>query len=259
MVLDRSRWYYPGPGLRGERVAVDRCAWHEPMPPSLVDRPLGTGDVLLMLFHDPVVIDRVPAAAMSLRCWPRGAGHHYGSTDGEWRHSWVHCSGELAERLAQRMPLVLGPEDPEPIARHLRQLVRSAAVDRDPALAELALRAVLRCVEGLHEQRDPIPAAWLELRRWLEAHAHEEHALPALAARVGLAKSQFSQRFKRYFGAAPLAYIQELRLERARWLLRDRNRPIAQVAREVGYGDLGYFGRLIKRRYGRPPSGLRGG
>ena len=259
MVLDRSQWYYPGPGLVGERVCIHRCAWAEPMAASVVDRPEGTGDVLLMYFHEPVAIDRVDHPAGSLRCWPAGAGHHYGSLAGEWRHSWVHCSGALAQRLVQRLDAVATPEDPEPLERHLRQLARSAAVDRDGELAELHLRALLRCVERLGEDRADIPPAWHELRTWLERHAHEDHALDDLAARVDLGRSRFCERFKDLFGAPPLTFVQELRLERARWLLRDRNRRIADIAHEVGYTDVGYFGRLVRRRFGASPSDLRGG
>jgi len=114
MVLQDSRWYYPGPSLVGERVRIHRCAWAEPMVPSIVDRTEGTGDVLLMYFHDPVVIDRADRPAASLRCWAEGDGHRYGNLAGPWRHSWVHCSGELADRLARRLPAVLQPPEPEP-------------------------------------------------------------------------------------------------------------------------------------------------
>lgn len=259
MVLAHSSWLYLGPGLVGERVTIHRCAWIEPMEPSIVDRPEGTGDVLLMYYHDPVVIDHQRHPAGSLRCWPDGAGHRYGDLEREWRHSWIHCSGMLADRLAECLSGVLTPAEPEPVERHLRQLMRSAAVDRDPELAELALRGLLRCLERERDDADEIPPEWLELRRWLEQHAHEDHPLEAIAARVGLAKSRFCERFKATFGSPPLAFVQELRLDRARWLLRDRNRRIADVAHEVGYADVGYFGRLVRRRYGASPSALRGG
>jgi transcriptional regulator GlxA family with amidase domain len=48
-----------------------------------------------------------------------------------------------------------------------------------------------------------------------------------------------------------------LRLDRARVLLSDRNRRIADVAAEVGWHDAPHFCRLFRRRCGVTPGSLR--
>lgn len=55
-------------------------------------------------------------------------------------------------------------------------------------------------------------------------------------------------------------HVLERRLERAAALLRDPRRAhckIAELAAEVGFGDLSYFNRAFRRRYGATPSDIR--
>ena len=55
-------------------------------------------------------------------------------------------------------------------------------------------------------------------------------------------------------------HVLERRLDKAAGLLRDprsRNRKIADVAAEAGFGDLSHFNRAFRRRYGTTPSDVR--
>jgi AraC-like DNA-binding protein len=55
-------------------------------------------------------------------------------------------------------------------------------------------------------------------------------------------------------------FVLERRLERARHLLGSHEhmtKSISEVAYEVGFGDLSYFNRCFRKRYGLTPSGLR--
>jgi transcriptional regulator GlxA family with amidase domain len=147
--------------------------------------------------------------------------------------------------------------DPEAPLRHLEHLVRSASFDRDAELCACAFRGLRRSLELQTDRGPQLPVVWRELRRWMEQHSHEELQLDELAARVELGRSRFCQCFQAFFGQPPMHFVQELRLERARWLLRDHERSVAGIAREVGYADVAYFSRLMRRRFGEPPSRLR--
>ena len=57
-------------------------------------------------------------------------------------------------------------------------------------------------------------------------------------------------------------YVRGRRLERARRRLvdpRDTSRPIGAIAFECGFGDLSYFNRCFRARFGTTPSAIRGG
>ncbi len=69
----------------------------EAMNRGVVDRPAGTGDWMLVYFHDSVCIGtntgiaRYPAN--SLIIWTDTNGHYYGNPDNKWTHSWIHVQG----------------------------------------------------------------------------------------------------------------------------------------------------------------------
>ena len=47
------------------------------------------------------------------------------------------------------------------------------------------------------------------------------------------------------------------RLRNAIEFLRDTSQPVTDIAFDVGFGDLSYFNRTFRRRYGMTPSDLR--
>jgi AraC-like DNA-binding protein len=75
----------------------------------------------------------------------------------------------------------------------------------------------------------------------------------ALARANGLSYSSLRQQFRRQFGLAPAHYVTRLRCERARTLLAETERPIKQVAAEVGIPDPFTFSRTFKRTVGLSP------
>jgi AraC-like DNA-binding protein len=46
-------------------------------------------------------------------------------------------------------------------------------------------------------------------------------------------------------------------MRQAEYLLRNSTLPIKLIAQECGIPDLHYFNKLVKGRFGRPPSRLR--
>ena len=81
--------------------------------------------------------------------------------------------------------------------------------------------------------------------------------VPALAAIAHLSPSRFSRVFKDTFGETPHRYLQRRRVERAMTLLRQTERPVTQVAWDVGFASLGTFSRTFSSIVGCAPSEFR--
>jgi len=79
----------------------------------------------------------------------------------------------------------------------------------------------------------------------------------SLARQAGASRSRFAQIFRDRVGLAPLAYLTDWRLQKARRLLVDTGLSVDEVAARVGYRSLPSFSRLFKRRYGVGPGGWR--
>jgi AraC-like DNA-binding protein len=80
-----------------------------------------------------------------------------------------------------------------------------------------------------------------------------------IAARFGITP-RYLRMLLEVTGRSFTEHLLERRLERAAALLRDpahRRRRIAEIASACGFGDLSYFNRVFRRRYGATPSETR--
>ncbi|NGN69517.1 AraC family transcriptional regulator [Streptomyces sp. A7024] len=96
--------------------------------------------------------------------------------------------------------------------------------------------------------------------RALEAmHTHPERpwTIESLGAHVGLSRAAFARRFTGLVGQAPLAYLTWWRMSLAARLLRDTDAPVADVARQAGYGSEFAFAGAFKREYRTTPARYR--
>jgi len=73
----------------------------------------------------------------------------------------------------------------------------------------------------------------------------------------GLASRTFQRRFRVATGYTPIAYVQQVRVERAKRMLETTDQPIEAVGWAVGYEDPASFRRLFKRLAGIPPGAYR--
>ncbi len=77
--------------------------------------------------------------------------------------------------------------------------------------------------------------------------------LEKLAARVGSSPRNLSRRFHRSLGMSMGVYLRELRLERARSLLREEGSKVEDVARACGFSDSRQLRNLYQRHFGHSP------
>lgn len=78
-----------------------------------------------------------------------------------------------------------------------------------------------------------------------------------LAGHVSLSPGYFSMAFKKYTGLSPIQYLNKIRLDRAKQLLKGTRLSIGQIAGEVGFADSFYFTRLFTRETGISPRDYR--
>ncbi|ALJ05807.1 hypothetical protein APS56_12015 [Pseudalgibacter alginicilyticus] len=77
-----------------------------------------------------------------------------------------------------------------------------------------------------------------------------------LAALVGTNRHKLNRNFRRVHNEPVFSYFTRLRMEKARCMLRQKDRNISEVAYEVGYKNPQHFTSAFKRFYGYVPSSL---
>jgi YesN/AraC family two-component response regulator len=85
----------------------------------------------------------------------------------------------------------------------------------------------------------------------------EELHLPEVAHRVNMSRSYFSRCFHDLVGKTFNDYVRELRVERAKSLLKTTSRNIGWVAAQSGYPNEKYFGKVFRELTGVLPSEFR--
>ncbi len=78
-----------------------------------------------------------------------------------------------------------------------------------------------------------------------------------IAKAVYLSPNYFSSVFKEATGKSFKAYLTELRMSEARSQLADPDKPIKEIARNVGFEDYNYFNKVFKAAFGAPPASFR--
>jgi AraC family transcriptional regulator, regulatory protein of adaptative response / methylphosphotriester-DNA alkyltransferase methyltransferase len=122
------------------------------------------------------------------------------------------------------------------------------------ALAE-GFRPCKRCrPDGVN-----LPAEeWImQIRIWIDHNYNENITLRQLAELFHGSPFHLQRLFKRVIGMTPTEYIQKLRLEKAMILLVTDEKPIVEIAEEVGFRGAPYFITLFKRKHGCTPAAFR--
>jgi transcriptional regulator GlxA family with amidase domain len=138
-------------------------------------------------------------------------------------------------------------------------LIRKAS----PELAALVSRYLLADIRSLQApyiipnhlaQADPLIQRF---ERWAREHLKEGFSLQDAASALATSTRSLQRRCNEVLGKSPLAYFQDLRVERAQSLLHGSGLDLEAIAAEVGYEDGATLRTLLRQRLGRGVRDLR--
>jgi AraC-like DNA-binding protein len=139
----------------------------------------------------------------------------------------------------------------------------AAAGDTDVGLDEVGLALAGRFAALATGRAAPAGSAPRDRRRAvaaalsIDARADQELDLEQIAGEAGLSPFHFLRIFSAVLGVTPHQYLIRARLRRAARLLADEDRPITEIALDVGFADLSNFVRTFRRAAGVSPRGFR--
>lgn len=117
---------------------------------------------------------------------------------------------------------------------------------------------LLECLESANA--DPGSREFGDSRRavarsiaYLREAYREEIGVNQLADLAGVGRSQYARLFREMTGRSPIAYMTELRIERAKELLATTGDKLRDIARLTGFRDEYYFNRRFKQTVGLSP------
>jgi AraC-like DNA-binding protein len=185
-----------------------------------------------------------------------------------------HFSRDLMDRLDSR-PAQWREGRVPPVSELMiiGQLGQAVAEGRsDLGLDEVGLILVGRYLDLVSRERSTSPARRLrqtvspaDRRRainaaaWIAAHAATPITLEMVATQSGLSSFHFLRVFSQVLGVTPHQYLIRCRLTRAAQLLVEDDRPVTEIALDVGFEDLSNFVRSFHRAAGQSPRRFRDG
>jgi transcriptional regulator GlxA family with amidase domain len=158
----------------------------------------------------------------------------------------VYTSAGVTAGIDLALALVeedLGPQAALKVARSLVLFVRRPG-------GQAQFSAGLRTQAASHQDIR-------ELQQWIHDHLNDDLAVPNLAVRCHMSQRNFSRVFARQVGMTPAAYVESLRLERARLLLETTEHQLDHIAGECGFGTVETLRRTFARRLHASPSDYR--
>ncbi len=97
----------------------------------------------------------------------------------------------------------------------------------------------------------------VEVQDWMHSQYHTPLKLEDLAAKFDISVRSLNRRFRQATGKTPMQYLQQIRLDNAKELLRASNLSIAEVAFNSGYTDSSYFSAQFRKAISLSPKAYR--
>lgn len=137
---------------------------------------------------------------------------------------------------------------------------------RSPELASLTARYLLvdaRTTQAAYvipdhvAHNDPLVERFERWARERLGEGMQGFSLGSAAEAIGASERTLARRLRTVLGKTPLSYFQDLRVERATYLLQTSKASVDQVAAKVGYADGTTLRALLRRKLGRGVRELR--
>ena len=185
--------------------------------------------------------------------------------DDPWELRWVHYNGQSAPAYhglfteRQGAGPVFTPPDFDALLKPMDEAL--AAARAWDATAELSASAALATLlalilKGLAQgdaaaQSAPAAARLDDVHAWLAAHAAEPVTLDELAAKFYISKYHLTRTFKQRYGETIFTYINAVRLDAAKQMLRYTDCTLSEIAARCGFHDQSYFTRRFRQAEGQ--------
>lgn len=150
---------------------------------------------------------------------------------------------------------VLKPAEPKALYAVLEKALERRAEQR--SIKEKQARLVQKLAEILPEMPDAPADPISRAVQYIRTHYRDDISLTQVAAEFSLSPAYFSRLFLKHTGSSFRHYLIWVRIEAAKFLLRESDLPVGHIAEAVGYQDSNHFSVRFKRSTGVSPNQYR--
>ncbi len=196
-----------------------------------------------------------------------GSYSHTTSEEALWSLAWIHFNGNTMQAVYEKYrnrggKPVFRPADPEQfLALHdsIFHMADSNDYIKDMKInSGLSELLVLLMAESWNpEEAGNRGRSLADLKTYLDGHYTERISLDQLAELFYINKFYMTRVFKEQYGVSINTYLQQLKITKAKQLLRFTEASVEEIGIKCGIGEANYFSRLFKQVEGITPSAYR--
>lgn len=115
-------------------------------------------------------------------------------------------------------------------------------------------RMLIELVKSIHHAETSVGIIYIKkATRFIKQYYKDSIKVEDIARAADVNKSYLQALFKKHFHCGVITYLNNYRMERATFLLRNSSLKIIDIAFEVGYNSRQHFGYIFEKTYGLSP------
>ena len=244
---------------------------------DIINRPDGTGSYLFLIITCRMIFffpgkkkskngektDTVIAESGACILYTPGFPQHYEAV-GPFSNSFVHFYCEKEDLKDYNIPVneLFYPRAQEVINEDIRK-IRYEYLSRlthggemlDILIKELLIETERSTSESPEmEQQSELYSMMSEIRMRMLSYCNDKWNVEQLCEITHIGRSQFYHYYRSFFNTTPKDDLLQARIDRAKYLLTNRNMRINEVAEQSGFTNIYHFTRYFKKIVGCTPS-----
>jgi len=174
----------------------------------------------------------------------------------------------LSNGIGRPLDFIPAFATPDPVLHEITAALASAPGIKDPAanlfVESLFNAAAARILYNYAEVRYPLsgPPRLTDYQvraaiDYIQDHVRDSLDLNSISRVAGMSEFHFARLFKAATGATPFQFVTQVRMARAKELLRKTRLPISEIAERVGYQKPSHFSERFRALSGCGPDAYR--
>jgi transcriptional regulator, araC family len=190
---------------------------------------------------------------------PKKLHQYHSSKDKPWKYFWVTFNGDMAKDLCKRY--ICADENgifEFNFKTKLLGLADNILAEESPINSARAL-GYFFLLMSYHEKKDEFCGNYYiqEAKKYMEINFHRNISIVEVAGNIGISDRYLYNLFIKYEGLSPKKYLNNLKLKRAKSMLKSSSLSISEIAVSCGFDDVLAFSKFFSKKIGTSPTNFK--